>query len=145
VEGDELAAILQEQRQDMSPIARTLTWSFCSTCSTRCPCEAPSWVGDRDGPVRPGDQVVDLGSGTGTLSRQLAGLVTPGTSTKGAMGWVTGVETNAGLRARRESSRKRLAQPLTSAGEWRTVPMWWLVVRGAAIMKTRKTLVRRLQ
>ena len=49
--------------------------------------------------VRPGDQVVDLGSGTGTLSRQLAGLVAPRTSTKGEMGWVTGVEPNARLRA----------------------------------------------
>ena len=27
--------------------------------------------------VRSGDQVVDLGSGTGTMSRQLAGLVAP--------------------------------------------------------------------
>jgi ubiquinone/menaquinone biosynthesis C-methylase UbiE len=49
--------------------------------------------------VRPGDQVVDLGSGTGTLSRQLAGLVAPGASTGGPMGWVTGVEPNARLRA----------------------------------------------
>jgi ubiquinone/menaquinone biosynthesis C-methylase UbiE len=49
--------------------------------------------------VRPGDQVVDLGSGTGTLSRELAGLVTPGASTDGPMGWVTGVEPNARLRA----------------------------------------------
>jgi len=49
--------------------------------------------------VRPGDQVVDLGSGTGTLSRELAGLVTPGASTDGPMCWVTGVEPNARLRA----------------------------------------------
>jgi ubiquinone/menaquinone biosynthesis C-methylase UbiE len=49
--------------------------------------------------VRPGDQVVDLGSGTGTLSRELAGLVTPGATTDGTMGWVTGVEPNARLRA----------------------------------------------
>jgi hypothetical protein len=31
--------------------------------------------------VRPGDQVIDLGSGTGTMSRQLAGLVALSTST----------------------------------------------------------------
>jgi ubiquinone/menaquinone biosynthesis C-methylase UbiE len=49
--------------------------------------------------VGPGDQVVDLGSGTGTLSRQLAGLVASGNSTKGGMGWVAGVEPNARLRA----------------------------------------------
>lgn len=49
--------------------------------------------------VRPGDGVVDLGSGTGTLSRQLARLVAPGSSTKDPMGWVTGVEPNAHLRA----------------------------------------------
>jgi ubiquinone/menaquinone biosynthesis C-methylase UbiE len=48
--------------------------------------------------VRPGDQVVDLGSGTGTLSRQLAGLVAPGTSTEDPRGWVTGVEPNPRLR-----------------------------------------------
>jgi SAM-dependent methyltransferase len=40
----------------------------------------------------------DLGSGTGTMSRQLAGLVAPSTSTGGPMGWVTGVEPNARLR-----------------------------------------------
>ena len=49
--------------------------------------------------VRLGDEVVDLGSGTGTLSRELAGLVTPGASTDGPMGWVTGIEPNACLRA----------------------------------------------
>jgi ubiquinone/menaquinone biosynthesis C-methylase UbiE len=49
--------------------------------------------------VRPGDQVVDLGSGTGTLSRRLAGLVAPDTSAEDTMGWVTGVEPNARLRA----------------------------------------------
>jgi ubiquinone/menaquinone biosynthesis C-methylase UbiE len=50
--------------------------------------------------VRAGDQVVDLGSGTGTLSRRLAGLVAAATSPPdGPMGWVTGVEPNARLRA----------------------------------------------
>jgi ubiquinone/menaquinone biosynthesis C-methylase UbiE len=49
--------------------------------------------------VRPGDQVVDLGSGTGTLSRRLAALVASGNSTDGTAGWVTGVEPNARLRA----------------------------------------------
>jgi ubiquinone/menaquinone biosynthesis C-methylase UbiE len=48
--------------------------------------------------VRPGDQVIDLGSGTGAMSRQLAGLVAPSTSTDGPMGWITGVEPNARLR-----------------------------------------------
>jgi ubiquinone/menaquinone biosynthesis C-methylase UbiE len=48
--------------------------------------------------VRPGHQVVDLGSGTGTMSGQLAGLVAAATSTNGPTGWVTGVEPNAGLR-----------------------------------------------
>jgi SAM-dependent methyltransferase len=50
--------------------------------------------------VRAGDQVVDLGSGTGTLSKRLAGLVAAATSPPdGPMGWVTGVEPNARLRA----------------------------------------------
>ena len=40
--------------------------------------------------VRPGDQVVDLGSGTGTMSRQLAGLVAPSSSAEVQQGWVTG-------------------------------------------------------
>lgn len=48
--------------------------------------------------VRPGDQVIDVGSGTGTMSRQLAGLVAPSASTDGPMGWVTGVEPNTRLR-----------------------------------------------
>jgi ubiquinone/menaquinone biosynthesis C-methylase UbiE len=49
--------------------------------------------------VRPGDQVVDLGSGTGTMSRRLAALVAPVGSTDGPMGWVIGVEPNVRLRA----------------------------------------------
>jgi len=53
--------------------------------------------------VRPGDQVVDLGSGTGTMTRQLAALVASADSTSGAMGWVTGVEPNLQLRALAES------------------------------------------
>jgi len=53
--------------------------------------------------VRPGDQVVDLGSGTGTMTRQLAALVASADSTNGAMGWVTGVEPNLQLRALAES------------------------------------------
>ena len=53
--------------------------------------------------VRPGDQVVDLGSGTGTMTRQLAGLVASADSMNGAMGWVTGVEPNLQLRALAES------------------------------------------
>lgn len=48
--------------------------------------------------VRPGDQVIDLGSGTGTISRQLAELVASATSTGSSPGWVIGVEPNAGLR-----------------------------------------------
>ena len=48
--------------------------------------------------VRPGDQVIDLGSGSGTMSRQLAGLVALSTSTDWPMGWVAGVEPNARLR-----------------------------------------------
>ena len=49
--------------------------------------------------VRSGDQVVDLGSGTGTMSRQLAGLVAQSGSTEVQKGWVTGVEPNARLRS----------------------------------------------
>jgi ubiquinone/menaquinone biosynthesis C-methylase UbiE len=53
--------------------------------------------------VRPGDQVVDLGSGTGTMTRQLAALVATADSMNRAMGWVTGVEPNLQLRAVAES------------------------------------------
>jgi ubiquinone/menaquinone biosynthesis C-methylase UbiE len=53
--------------------------------------------------VRPGDQVVDLGSGTGTMTRQLAALVASADSMNRAMGWVTGVEPNLQLRALAES------------------------------------------
>jgi ubiquinone/menaquinone biosynthesis C-methylase UbiE len=49
--------------------------------------------------VRPGDQVVDLGSGTGTMTRQLAALVALINSMDGTTGWVTGVEPNVQLRA----------------------------------------------
>lgn len=49
--------------------------------------------------VRPGDQVIDLGSGTGTMSRQLAGFVAQSSSTEVQQGWVTGVEPNARLRS----------------------------------------------
>jgi SAM-dependent methyltransferase len=49
--------------------------------------------------VRPGDQVVDLGNGTGTMSRRLAGLVAAEAATDGPTGWATGVEPNARLRA----------------------------------------------
>jgi SAM-dependent methyltransferase len=51
--------------------------------------------------VQPGDQVVDLGSGTGAMSRHLARLFAP--SVEGPRGWVTGVEPNARLRAVAES------------------------------------------
>jgi ubiquinone/menaquinone biosynthesis C-methylase UbiE len=42
--------------------------------------------------VRPCDQVVDLGSGTGTMSRRLAALVAPVGSADGLMGLVIGVD-----------------------------------------------------
>ena len=47
--------------------------------------------------VRPGDRVVDLGSGTGTMSIQLARLVVG--SAEESTGQVTGIEPNARLRA----------------------------------------------
>lgn len=57
-------------------------------------------MGDQDGSgAAGGSGVVDLGSGTGTLSRQLAGLVTESGSSGSGMGWITGVEPNARLRA----------------------------------------------
>jgi ubiquinone/menaquinone biosynthesis C-methylase UbiE len=49
--------------------------------------------------VQQGDQIVDLGSGTGTMTRRLAKLVAPAASTDGPTGRVTGVEPNARLRA----------------------------------------------
>jgi SAM-dependent methyltransferase len=49
--------------------------------------------------ISPGDEVVDLGSGTGTMSRQLARLVAPAASADGPVGRVIGVEPNARLRA----------------------------------------------
>ncbi len=53
--------------------------------------------------VRPGDQVIDLGSGTGTMSRQLAQSAAPIAAAGGPVGWVTGIEPNARLRAVAES------------------------------------------
>src|SRR5215210_4577241 len=47
--------------------------------------------------VQPGGQVVDLGSGTGTMCRELAALVAPRGSS--GTGWVTGIEPNVQLRA----------------------------------------------
>jgi ubiquinone/menaquinone biosynthesis C-methylase UbiE len=55
------------------------------------------WAIEKAG-VSPGDQIVDLGSGTGTMSRELARFVVSASS-EGATGWVTGVEPNARLRA----------------------------------------------
>ena len=49
--------------------------------------------------VQPGDHVVDLGSGTGTMSRELARMVALFTPAEGPRGWVTGIEPNARLRA----------------------------------------------
>ena len=49
--------------------------------------------------VQPGDHVVDLGSGTGTMSRELARMVALVTPAEGPRGWVTGIEPNARLRA----------------------------------------------
>jgi ubiquinone/menaquinone biosynthesis C-methylase UbiE len=49
--------------------------------------------------VQPGDHVVDLGSGTGTMSRELAPMVELATPAEGPRGWVTGIEPNARLRA----------------------------------------------
>jgi len=46
--------------------------------------------------VQPGDHVVDLGSGTGTMSLQLASLVVPVASAE--VGQVIGVEPNPHLR-----------------------------------------------
>jgi ubiquinone/menaquinone biosynthesis C-methylase UbiE len=56
--------------------------------------------------VRPGDQVIDLGSGTGTMTRRLAALVASAESVNSRMGWVTGVEPNLSLRALAESRAK---------------------------------------
>jgi ubiquinone/menaquinone biosynthesis C-methylase UbiE len=49
--------------------------------------------------VRPGAHVVDLGSGTGTMSRQLASLVAPVVSAGMPVGQAIGVEPNPHLRA----------------------------------------------
>jgi ubiquinone/menaquinone biosynthesis C-methylase UbiE len=49
--------------------------------------------------VQPGDHIVDLGSGTGTLSRQLAWLVALGASPGVPAGQVIGIEPNPHLRA----------------------------------------------
>jgi ubiquinone/menaquinone biosynthesis C-methylase UbiE len=49
--------------------------------------------------VQAGDHVVDLGSGTGTMSRQLASLVAPVASAGVSAGQVIGIEPNPHLRA----------------------------------------------
>jgi SAM-dependent methyltransferase len=49
--------------------------------------------------LQPGDHVVDLGSGTGTMSRQLASLVAPVASAGVPAGQVIGIEPNPHLRA----------------------------------------------
>ena len=49
--------------------------------------------------LQPGDHVVDLGSGTGTMSRQLASLVAPVASAGVPPGQVIGIEPNPHLRA----------------------------------------------
>jgi ubiquinone/menaquinone biosynthesis C-methylase UbiE len=49
--------------------------------------------------IQPGDHVVDLGSGTGTMSRQLASLVAAVASPRVPAGQVIGIEPNPHLRA----------------------------------------------
>jgi len=62
--------------------------------------------------VQPGDHVVDLGSGTGTMSRELARMVALVTPAEGPRGWVTGIEPNPHLRAVAVSRAKQLAYPM---------------------------------
>jgi ubiquinone/menaquinone biosynthesis C-methylase UbiE len=64
--------------------------------------------------VRPGDQVVDLGSGTGTMSRALAALAAPSPASGTPSGWVTGIEPNLQLRAVAESRARNEGVPNVS-------------------------------
>jgi SAM-dependent methyltransferase len=68
-------------------------------CQDACPRRGDFVTGQLKTVVQPGDHVVDLGIGTGTMSRQLASLVAPVASAGVPTGQVIDIEPNPHLRA----------------------------------------------